>query len=269
MKHLSILLGLFFLFSPSVFASDEELSHFSSLLAESFQAYDGVKDYKAVFLKREESKGVLGEQETLFIKFEKPFKIFLHWFDTHRKGLQVFYERGRHGGKLAIHQPGLLLGLAPVIFLEQSSPWVRKGSELYDIEDAGIGTFLEDFSEMVQKGIEEKKIDVKLSSTDEGTDADVSFPGTQQGGDYFAWRVEAFFDAKTKLPVRMRLYDWSGKVTGIYEYKDLRLNVGTEDTEFKKIAERALYRLFIPRLPSGETGSKVIQQNNFSARRAS
>lgn len=247
MKYLSIFLGLFFIFSPSVYASQEELSHFSSLLAESAQSYEGVADYKAVFLKQEESKGVLGEQETLFIKFEKPFKIFLHWFDTHRKGLQVLYERGRHGGKLAIHKPGLLLGLAPVIFLEQSSPWVREGSESYDIEDAGIGTFLGDFSEMVQKGIDEKKIDVKLSSTDEGTDVDASFPGTQPGGGYFASRVEAFFDAKTKLPVRMCLYDWSGKVTGIYEYKDLRLNVGAEDPEFKKIAERALYKLFIPR----------------------
>ncbi len=262
MKYLSIFLGIFFLFSPSAFASQEEISSFFSLLAESAQAYEGVKDYKAVFLKREESQGVLGEQETLFLKFEKPFKIFLHWFDTHRKGLQVLYERGRHDGKLAIHQPGLLLGLAPVIFLEQSSPWVREGSETHDIEDAGIGNFLQDLSKSAKKGVSEGKIDVKLSQTDAGTETDVTFPGSLDGSGYIASRVETFFDAKTKLPIRMRLYDWTGKVTGVYEYKDLRLNVGAEDSEFKKIAERKLYKLFVP-------ASKVIQKNNFSAHPAS
>jgi len=233
-----------------------------ALLVTSSASYDAVNDYTATFLKQETSEGVLGEKETIFLKFEKPFKIFLHWSDTHRKGLQVLYERGRHDGKLAIHQPGLLLGLAPVIFLEQSSPWVREGSESYDIEDAGIGTFLEDFSKMVQKGVEEKKIDVKISDTVEGTEVDASFPGTESGGDYFCSRAEVFFDSKTKLPVRMRLYDWDGKVTGIYEYKDLKLNVGAQDAEFKKIAERKLYKLFVPAV-------KVVQKNNFSARTAS
>ena len=205
-----------------------------------------MKDYTATFVKQEKSGTALGEPETIFLKFEKPFKIFLHWSDTHRKGLQVLYERGKHDGKLAIHQPGLLLGLAPVVFLEQSSPWVREGSESYDIEDAGIGTFLNDFSEMVKKGVDEGKISATVSSSGTGTDIDVSFPGTTEGGDYFASRVEAFFDAKTGLPVRMRLYDWEGKVTGIYEYKDVKLNIGPEDPEFKKTAHRSLYKLFIP-----------------------
>ena len=233
-----------------------------ALLLTSSASYDAVNDYTATFFKQESSEGLLGEKETLFLKFEKPFKIFLHWHDTHRKGLQVLYERGKHDGKLAIHQPGLMLGLAPVIFLEQSSPWVREGSESYDIEDAGIGTFLEDFSKMAQKGIEEKKIDVKISDTVEGATVDASFPGTQPGGDYFCSRAEVFFDMKTKLPTRMRLYDWTGKVTGIYEYKDLKLNVGAQDAEFKKLAERKLYKLFIP-------PAKVVQRNNFSGRSAS
>ncbi len=230
-----------------------------ALLLTSSTSYEAVNDYTATFLKQETSGDVLGEKETIFLKFEKPFKIFLHWHDTHRKGLQVLYERGKHDGKLAIHQPGLLLGLAPVIFLEQSSPWVSEGSETHDIEDAGIGTFLEDLSKSVQKGASEKKISVVLSPSDAGTEADISFPGSTETEDYIASRVETFFDAKTKLPVRMRLYDWNGKVTGVYEYKDLKLNVGAEDAEFKKLAERKLYKLFVPPV-------KVVRQNNFSAR---
>ncbi len=228
--------------------SPEEV-RLAAILDRSLQAYEAVKDYRAVFYKQEEAQGGLGEREMIFLKFEKPFKLFMHWFDTRKKGLQVLYERGRHDGKLAIHKPGLLLGLAPVVFLDRNSPWVREGSESYDIEDAGIGTFLEDFSRMVQKGLDERTIRVEVTENAEEQTVDVRFPGTDPGSGYFAYRVVALFDGVTHLPVQMRLYDWKEKLTGIYEYRDLRLNVGPDDPEFKKVAERRLYKLFMPALP--------------------
>ena len=88
----------------------------------------------------------------------------------------------------------------------------------------------------------------------------MSFPGSGKGPDYFASRVEAFFDAKTKLPVRMRLYDWDGKLTGVYEYRDLTLNIGSNDPEFERIAHRKLYRLYSP-------PTLIAQKSNFARRR--
>ncbi len=258
MRRFLVFLGaLIFLSGGSASAAD--VSRLEGLLFKSREAWTTVKDYHAVFLKQELADGALGPKETIFLKFEKPFKIFMHWMDTDKKGLQVLYERGRHDGKLAIHKPGLLLGLAPVVFLEQSSPWVREGSESYDIEDAGIGTFLEDFSNMTQKGVQENKIQATFSETESGTLADVSFPGSVSDDTYFASRVEVFFEEKTGLPVRMTLYDWEGSVTGIYEYDDLRLNVGTDDAEFRRLAHKKLQKLFLPPV-------KVVQKTNFSSR---
>ena len=237
----------------------DDRARLTALLEKSLAAYAAVNDYRAVFLKQELQNGALGGRETIFLKFEKPFKIFLHWSDTSKKGLQVLYERGRHDGKLAIHQPGLLFGLAPVVFLEQSSPWVREGSESYDIEDAGIGTFLEDFAAMVEKGIQENRIRARVTDSEEGAEVDVSFPGTSSGGDYFAGRVEAFFDAKTQLPVRMKLYDWQGNVTGIYAYTELALNIGADDAEFRRLAHKRLQKLYLPQV-------KITPRNNFSSR---
>lgn len=240
--------------------TNPEEARLAAILEKSLDTYDGVKDYQAVFIKQERTKSELGPREMIFLKFEKPFKIFMHWSDTHKKGLQVLYERGRHDGKLAIHKPGLLLGLAPVVFLDQNSPWVREGSESYDIEDAGIGTFLSDFARMVLRGSGEKKIRVQVSENDQGQTVDVVFPGTMPGSDYFAYRVVAFFDAGSHLPVQMSLYDWEEKLTGIYEYRDLRLNVGADDPEFKKIAEHRLYRLFVP------VSARPVRTQNFSSR---
>lgn len=259
MRHFLAAAALTLAFAlPAAAEETAEVSALKTSLREAASAYEDVRDYRAQFVKQELSKNELGPRETIFLKFEKPFKIFMRWADTHKKGLQVLYERGRHGGKLAIHQPGLLLGLAPVVFLDQNSPWVKEGSESYDIEDAGIGSFLEDFEEMVLKGVSDGKIEAKTSETPEGKKFDVSFPGSIDGDDYFASRVTVLFDAQTKLPVRMSLYDWEGRVTGNYEYNELALNVGAADPEFKKIAHGRLYKLYVPPPP------RTVQKTNFA-----
>ena len=262
MKVIGILFLL--LFPVTAFAAqDPQISRLHEILAQSAAAYESVRDYRAVFYKQEESAGKMGPREKIFLKFEKPFKIFMHWMDTRKKGLQVLYERGKRDGKLAVHQPGLLFGLAQVVYLDQNSPWVREGSESYDIEDAGIGTFLRDFAKMVRAGTEQNKIRAQVSLKPEGQEVDVSFPGSTPDGDYFASRTQVLFDARTRLPVRMSLYGWDGKLTGVYEYQELNLNIGADDSEFKRIAERHLYKLYLPNLP------KNPSKTNFSARAAS
>jgi hypothetical protein len=230
----------------------------AAALEKGLKAYDAVRDYKAVFRKQEKSGDALGPQETIFFKFEKPFKIFMGWMNTHKKGLQVLYERGKHDGKLAIHKPGLLLGLAPVIFLEQSSPWVREGSASYNIEDAGIGTFLNDFAEAVLKAAREDKLKVELLDRP-GDELYVTFLDSKEGSGYFAYRVSVYFDPATGLPVHMSLFDWNDQPMGVYSYEKLRLNVGAEDPEFKDLAERKLYRLFAPPV-------RQVSSNNFSGK---
>ena len=260
-----------FLSAPLALAAENPArARLDSILQISSQSYDSVKDYRALFYKQEDDHGKLGTREKIFLKFEKPFKIFMHWLDTHKQGLQVLYERGRHNGKLAIHKPGLLLGLAPVVFLDQSSPWVKEGSESYNIEDAGIGTFLSDFKAMVEKASGEGKILSKISEDESGQTVDVTFPGTSSGeSGYFAYRVVVLFDASNHLPVRMSLYDWNEKLTGIYEYTDLALNVGAEDPEFKKLAQRQLYKLYLPpeTKPVVKKKPKVSRPSNEQSQR--
>lgn len=202
--------------------------------------YESLQNYKAVFEKTELDKdGKMGELEKIIFKFEKPFKLFMGWTNTHKKGLQVVYERGKHDNKLAIHKPGLLLGLAPVIFLEQNSPWIREGSGSYNIEDAGIGTFLTDFTQAVLKASDEKKLKVEWS----GVTATVTFEGSSEASGYFAYRIETVFDESSGLPFEMKLYDWDNQLTGFYAYRDLKIDL-KQDDEFKKEANRRLISVY-------------------------
>jgi outer membrane lipoprotein-sorting protein len=238
-KSLSALLALLFLSSPV--SADPASDRLNSLVSESKTAWQAVNGYSAMFYKEEPEKGKMGPREKIFLKYDKPFKIYMLWLNTRKQGLQVLYERGKHDNKLAIHKPGLIF--TPVIFLPQDSPWVREGSEAYDIEDAGIGTFVEDFAKMVERAVSEGKISAKVTESAEGALADVSFPGAAKDEDYFASRAEVLFDAVSKLPVKMKLYDFKGELSGTYEYDELKLNPA-EDPEFKKLAHRAIYPLY-------------------------
>ena len=221
--------------------SSEENAHLIETLSRSRDAYASVKDYTALFVKQERSEGKLDLPEEIFLKFEKPFKIYMKWLNEPKKGLEVHYERGKHDGKLAIHKPGFLTGLAGVIFLEQDSPWVRKGSESYNIEDAGIGTFLTDFTEAV---LAAEKTDVLTARESSSGIWDVTFNVPAEDDTFFAKRCVVTFDEDSKLPIKMELFDWEGQITGIYDYKNLKLNVGSLDPEFKKQANRSLFRVY-------------------------
>lgn len=205
-------------------------------LSQAITRYESLSDYRAMFYKTEGA----GPREKILLKFEKPFKIFMGWLNTKKKGLQVLYERGKHKNKLAVHTPGFLSHLAPVLFLDQSSPWVREGSESFDIEDAGIGTFLYEFTKAVLRGQREQKLSVES----DGDALDVSFPGSQKNEDYFAYRVRVKFDPLSGLPVSMALFDWQDRPVGIYEYEELSLNVGREDAVFKRQIDRRMMSVY-------------------------
>ncbi len=218
-------------------------------LEKALNFYDSLSDYKTRFLKTEKVKGALGPTEQIYLKFEKSFKIYMRWLNTDKEGVEVVYERGKNKGKLAVHKPGLLFGLAPVIFLDQNSPWVREGSASYNIEDAGIGSFLYDFTEQVIKASRENKLraDYLGKATEEGLSgerAEVTFIDSKPDSGYLAYRVRILFDGITNLPVKMELFDWQNEPMGIYTYKDLQFNLGEEDAEFKNQINDHLLKVY-------------------------
>ena len=244
---LVVFILFFFCLSAGCLRAEDNDFRLAEILEKSNHFYASVNNYRAIFYKQERSEGRLGETEKIFLKFEKPFKIFMSWLNTEKKELQVVYERGKHRGKLAIHKPGLGFGLLPVVFLDQNSPWVKKGSESYNIEDAGIGTFLADFNKAVLKARNDHKLRVNFLETAPATGGDtaeVIFDGSREDPAYFAHRVIVSFDARTKLPVKMKLFDWDDEPTGIYSYENLQVNLAPEDAEFKQEINRQLYRVY-------------------------
>lgn len=49
---------------------------------------------------------------------------------------------------------------------------------------------------------------------------------------YYCRRSVSYFDVETGLLVKIENYDWDGKLYEVYQYKDLKLNVGLSDEDF-------------------------------------
>lgn len=216
-------------------------AEFITCLEQGVRAYESLENYRAIFYKSERSgKGGLEPREKIFLKFEKPFKVFMRWLNTDKKDLEVLYERGKHHGKLAIHKPGIFFRLKPVIYLDPKSPWVRKGSASYDIEDVGIGTFLYDLCDAAVHAARQKKLQVRVI----GDAYEVIFLGPKEDPVYFAHRIIVSFDKVTGLPTHMALYDWDGESMGVYAYEELAVNIGPEDKDLRSMIHPKLYKVY-------------------------
>ena len=131
--------------------------------------------------------------------------------------------------------------------MDQNSPYVREGSASYNIEDAGIGTFLADLSEDVSKAGKEGKLKADFpesKNSGSGQTAEITFTNSDENSGFMAYRVLVFFDDKTKLPTRMQLFNWKNETMGIYSYEVLQLNSGSEEATFKSQIQRQLYKLY-------------------------
>src|SRR5215471_11344219 len=70
-------------------------------------AYDGIRDYTALFLKRERIKGVLLPLETIELRFQAPFKVYMAWREPHA-GRIIVYIEGANDNKILVNPGGLL-----------------------------------------------------------------------------------------------------------------------------------------------------------------
>ena len=145
---------------------------------------------------------------------------------------------------------GLALGLVPVVFLDLDSPWVKQGSSSHGIEDAGIGSFLMDFTENIIRAFKEHRLTVNLRPHESDKSVltekvEVAFENTDEKSGYLAHRVTVQFDRKTNLPVWMELFDWKNQSMGVYAYRDLKTNL-KDDTELKKQIDDGLYKIIRP-----------------------
>ncbi len=213
------------------------------LAAQAKAAYAKVDDYQCMLIKREMIEGVLGETQIVEMKVKAaPFSVYMKWQEPKAMAAQeVVYVVGKNDGKMRCRPAGLL-GSIGFISLAPDDPRCKKTSR-HSVTQAGIGNLIDLCHDGWVKERELGKTEVKTGTfvyaKRKCTRVEMIHP-TSADGKLLHHKNVVYFDAETKLPIRVENYNWPKKpgeapaLDEVFSYVNLRLNVGLEASTFDK-----------------------------------
>lgn len=211
------------------------------LIISTRESFAAIEDYTATFIKQERINGKLRDPESVFMKFKKPFKIYMRWLSGTKQGQEILYVEGKNGGKVLAHPGfggflgGMLSLVLPTFAISPGGPTAMKDN-LHPITDAGIGNMIE--SIIHNNNIASANNDLHLSINGEdqvdGRPCTVIERILPEEDGYPAHRAQLYIDRALNLPVKLVLHDWQGQLIAQYEYKNLIINPGLEPIDFQR-----------------------------------
>jgi len=197
------------------------------------EAYAKIDNYTAIFHKQERVNGKLNEEETIFIKFKKPFKIYMRWAQDPYKGREALYVEGWNGNRMMIYESRVMGGVR--VNLDPNG-FIAMKSNRHPIMDSGIGNLVNLIGDNFIKGIKTGEIEFKERGEETVYDrktkkVEIIFPRDKAKG-YYCCRALINIDVENNLPLKVQIYDLHNLLIENYGYEDLKLNVGLTDTDF-------------------------------------
>ncbi|NOX55736.1 MAG: DUF1571 domain-containing protein [Planctomycetes bacterium] len=205
----------------------------------SLDALASIRDYEAIFVKRE----LLGKKlvtQRMFLKLrEKPFSVYVRFLSPH-KGREVIYVEGKNGGHLLAHGTGLE-ALAGTVRLHPTSRDALKDNR-YPITMLGMTKMVRKIIEQWERELSDEDVQVKYYPNAKlGTVECIVLETTHQrqhpGARFY--RTRLFIEKERKLPIRVEQYAFPRRarqkpmLVEEYTYMDIRTNVGLTDHDFE------------------------------------
>lgn len=196
-------------------------------------AYLEINDYTALFHKQEQINGKLREEETIFVKFKKPFKIYMKWIKNPYKGREALYVVGWNENRMMIYESTVMGGVT--VNLDPKGFIAMRGNR-HPITDSGIGNLVKLIGDNFTKSIKTGELEFKERGEETVYDrrtkkVELIFPRDKARG-YYCYRAITNTDVEKNLPLKVQIYDWNNNLIENYGYENLKLNVGLTDTDF-------------------------------------
>jgi outer membrane lipoprotein-sorting protein len=196
------------------------------------QALRNVDNYTAIFHRVERVEGNMIPEEVTFLKFKKPFKVYMKWL-TPSKGQETLYIHGANRNKIRAHGSGIARIIS--VNLDPAGTKAMKNSR-HPITEAGLHNLVRIIAMNVRRALKEKE----LVSKDHGEktvygrktrELEGILP-KDKGRGYYCYRCVVDVDSETGMPIRTQIFDWDNRLVEHYGYEDLRLNPGLVDKDF-------------------------------------
>jgi outer membrane lipoprotein-sorting protein len=199
------------------------------------QAIAKVNDYTMIFHKMERINGKMWPEETVAMKFQRPFKVYLNWIKDPYQGRQTLFVKGWNKDKLRAKEAKGVKKIFGATSLDPTGSLAMEGNR-HPITEAGIENLVNKISTILRKAMKAGEIELK----DLGTEAVFGrtaqkFEGIlpkEKAKGYYAYRVIVWMDTEMKLPVHVQVYDWDNQLIEDYAHENIKLNPGLTDEDF-------------------------------------
>ena len=213
------------------------------LAKESLAKFDReVADYSAMLIKQERIDGILGEQETAYVKVRnQPFGVYM-FFLRPNKGQECLYSDAPSPtqGKLNARGAGMLKRLG-VMELDPNGRLAMKGQK-YPITKLGLRNLVTELIDVANNDVNFGECNVRTAQCNINkrpcTLIEVVHPVPRDNFRFH--KAELFIDNEMQIPVRYAAYLWPEKpgdqppLEEAYTYLNLKINNGFTDLDFDK-----------------------------------
>lgn len=196
------------------------------------ESYAKIEDYTSTIDKRELIKGELKEEKNAIFKFKKPASFYMKMTEGKSKGAQIVFIKGKYDDKLQV-RPGGLLKFAKMS-LDPKGDMVMESAR-HPIWEADMGHIIRLIEENYQKAKAAKEENVSYQNEEilDGRKTMLFKAVFPKDKDYYGHIISINIDSKLFLPVKITVYDWDKNLLEMYYYRDIKINVGLSDQDFK------------------------------------
>ncbi|MBL7219393.1 MAG: DUF1571 domain-containing protein [Phycisphaerae bacterium] len=208
------------------------------------------RNYTCTLIKQEVIRGTQKDEQWTNVKFtEKPFSVAMAWLKETPEGAlsngrvkklyvpmgdRVLYIEGKYDDKMIIRISNpLLRGLLGTQKRPPDGKDAMKNTlrpvSLFGFK-RGMLSLLDVYRQAAKNGDLKQEFGGYVNIA--GRDAIVLLRYLPPKEQYPAQRTEVCIDLETLVPVRIRGFDWDGQCTSRYVYKDIKFNVGLDETSF-------------------------------------
>lgn len=221
-----------------------------------------LEDYTAHFTKQERSEsGVLSEKTEMQVKIQSrhrnatndaPMRIYLKFeLPESTKGREVIWGKDLYEGQMAVHENTLMLSWK-TIWLDPTGMLAMAGQR-FPIYEIGVSKLVEKLIERGSKIHDDPGVSVTITRDYDydGRACELMRAERQQpgGGDDDFSLAEIVYDPERRLVLGYRSFGWpeSGDAEAelplleLYEYRDLKNNVGLTDKDFDVTNESYMF----------------------------
>ena len=209
-------------------------SQLFGLLEKMESSYANVRDYTALFRRQERIDGDWRPEEISFLKFQRPFKVYVRWLSGPPEGREAIYVQGANQNKVVIHEAQGFSSFFSFL-LDPGGKRILKDSR-YPFTEIGIGRLIERVGRDARRAWARGELRLVDHGKAKVMGKDVRqiegiLPQDREAG-YDAYRMIVAIDEESGLPIQASLHDWDNLLTGEYSYRELHLNPGLAEADF-------------------------------------